>query len=114
MPRGGSRPNAGRKVGAPNKATQQARAKATQEGVLPLDVMLGVMRFHHEVARQAMESDPPDIEKALKAMTAACVPAKEAAPYIHARLASTVVQGDPEKPLKHEVSIKFVSANNDD
>lgn len=112
MPRGGSRPNSGRKVGAPNKATQDRQSKAAEDGVLPLDVMLGAMRFHHEVARQAMLENPPNVDAALKAMSLACGPAKEAAPYIHPRLASTVLQGDPEKPIEHKMHIKFVSAGN--
>jgi hypothetical protein len=70
MPRGGLRQGAGRKAGAPNKATQARQAKAAAEGILPIDVMLGAMRDLWEGGRK----------------TEAAAVAKDAAPYIHPRL----------------------------
>jgi len=116
MPRGsapGER-RGGRVRGVPNHANQNRQAKAAQEGILPLDVLLGTMRFHHEIARQALEAKPPDLVSALKALKAACEPAKDAAPYIHPRLASTEVKGDPEKPIVHRTEIVFRSAKVDE
>lgn len=78
--RGGSRSNAGRKPGIPNKRTESTIAKAEAEGLMPLDYMLSVLRDGNRV--------PADRFLA----------AKEAAPYLHARLASVdaTVKADVE------------------
>lgn len=77
---GGRQPGAGRPVGARSRQTieREQRTKAYQsqaetDGLLPLDVMLEGMRNAYRRG---------DIE-------AAEVFARDAAPYIHARLAST-------------------------
>lgn len=44
MARGGKRPGAGRKKGAVARVTAQARKKALESGISPLDYMLKVMR----------------------------------------------------------------------
>ena len=33
--------------------------------------------------------------------------AQAAAPYLHPRLASTEVKGDPDKPIQHKLVIEF-------
>ena len=63
---------AGRPKGSPNKKTQEIAAKAIESGISPLEVMLEAMRW----AR-----DNGDL-------TAAAGFAKDAAPYIHPRLAA--------------------------
>ena len=50
--RGGKRAGAGRKKGSLTKRTQELVAKATAEGVQPLEIMLRNMRF---VDRKALE-----------------------------------------------------------
>lgn len=70
MGRGGKRPGAGRPVGAVQRVTREARAKAAASGDVPLEYMLRVMR------------DPEVDEKRRDAMAVA------AAPYIHAKLAA--------------------------
>lgn len=67
---GGARKGAGRKPGAINKATAEARAKAEATGVMPLDFMLERMRD-----AEAPIADRMDMAKA-------------AAPYVHAKLSS--------------------------
>lgn len=74
MAHGGARPNAGRKAGGANRATQEALEAAREGGVLPLDYLLGVMRDIG--ADEAKRID--------------C--AKAAAPYLHAKRAP--VDGD--------------------
>lgn len=44
MPRGGNRPGAGRKRGAPNKASVERQKKIGATGDTPLDYMLKVLR----------------------------------------------------------------------
>jgi hypothetical protein len=89
--RGGSRPGAGRPKGTENPATRKRREiaeKALQEGISPLEVLLAGMR-------DALGEDGRNY--------AAAFPfAKEAAPYMHAKLASTEMKMDAE--VKQTVS----------
>jgi hypothetical protein len=65
---GGARPGAGRPKGSANKKTQEIVAKALEQGITPLEYMLGVMR---DVAADTERRDD---------MAKAC------APYLHPRL----------------------------
>jgi hypothetical protein len=102
--RGGPRPGSGRKPGEANKRSQEIAAKAQTEGITPLEVMLRAMREHVEVADalrdQAAEAEgavltgdadadlPMKLRRAsLTAIGEASTLAKDAAPYMHARLA---------------------------
>jgi hypothetical protein len=76
MPRGGKRPNAGRKVGSLTKRTRDIAEAAAASGETPLDYMLRVMR------------DPAVDDGRRDEM------AKSAASFIHAKLASTHVTAD--------------------
>lgn len=72
MPRGGARAGAGRKAGGMNAKSRAIADRAAAEGITPLEVMLVAMREHFEK----------------KAFDAAAAIAKDAAPYMHPRLAS--------------------------
>ena len=85
---GGARKGAGRKPGARGIRTREALAKAESIGVKPLDVMLEAMAEHYEVAKK-MAKGP----ERLVALRAAHEFAKDAAPYIHPKLAATEVSG---------------------
>lgn len=76
MARGGTRPNAGRRPGTPNKATQEQRDKIAESGLTPLDYMLNLLRD------DATPTDRRDWA------------AEKAAPYVHARLASIEAKHD--------------------
>lgn len=67
---GGKRAGAGRKKGSANKFDEQARKKAAESGVTPLEFMLDVMRNEEQPFATRFDA------------------AKAAAPYMHARLAS--------------------------
>jgi|AraplaL_Cvi_mTSA_1032052.scaffolds.fasta_scaffold00230_61 hypothetical protein len=85
--RGGKRPNAGRKAGSANKASA-AREKAVREsGETPLDYLLSVMRS--KATPEAMRLDA----------------AKAAAPYVHPKLSSVELKGDPENPVEQRVTV---------
>lgn len=88
MPRGGKRPGAGRPKGSKNTKTREIAEKAAAEGITPLEYMLEVMRDPRLPPAQRMDA------------------AKSAAPYIHPRLASVAVGGDPDNPIEvnHGVS----------
>lgn len=75
MAHGGARPGSGRKPGAATKFNEEARAKAAEGGITPLEYMLDVLRDE--------ENDMPIRMDAAKA----------AAPYIHAKLASIEHKG---------------------
>jgi hypothetical protein len=69
------RKTGGRKKGVPNKATAAKLAAIEASGLTPLDYMLSVMRD---------PANEPEIRLAA---------AKDAAPYVHARLASVELSG---------------------
>ncbi len=81
--RGGPRPGSGRKPGASNKRTKEAVAKAQKAGKLPLDVMLEAMRAAYKKGGAAAAFDF----------------AKDAAPYLHAKLSSIEATGKGGKDL---------------
>jgi hypothetical protein len=90
--RGGARPGSGRKKGSVSKATQKRRADAiaaAQAGVTPLEVMLKRMRFHYERAEQFFADGSDEALKAVASeLEQAGDAAKDAAPYVHPRLAT--------------------------
>src|SRR5260370_40921051 len=79
--RGGARPGAGRKPGSLNKRAREIAEKAAAEGITPIEVQPAAMRA---LWTQANEGGTLDLDKAI----AASAIAKDAAPYIHPRLAS--------------------------
>jgi hypothetical protein len=96
MPRGGARPNsggrregAGRKKGSGTTKTLKTNALAQQaagEGALPLEVMLRAMRHH-------LSPGHLDLDKAAAF-------AKDAAPYVHPKLAAVQLTGKGGGPLE--------------
>lgn len=70
MSHGGARQGAGRKPGQANQINREAREKAAEGGILPLDYMLEMLRDVELTREQRFEA------------------AKAAAPYIHAKLAN--------------------------
>lgn len=82
MANGGARPGAGRKPGGKNKRTQEIAIKAAQEGATPIEVMLGAMRLAWDEAQKV-----DDFGERVKAAKAAADIAKEAAPYVHPKMA---------------------------
>jgi hypothetical protein len=89
--RGGKRQGAGRKRGALSKKTQEIAAKASAEGITPLEVMVGAMR-------EAWERNDRE---------AAARYAKDAAPYMHPRLAAVEHTGKDGKDLIPETVTPF-------
>lgn len=72
MARGGKRAGAGRKPGSATKRTREIADAAAAEGVTPLEVMLKAMREHYDSER----------------WDEAAAVAKDAAPYMHPKLAA--------------------------
>ena len=70
MAAGGARQGAGRKKGLSTKLNEEARKKAAESGIMPLDYMLKMLRNEALPAEDRFEA------------------AKAAAPYVHAKLSS--------------------------
>lgn len=82
---GGKRPGAGRKKGSANKLDQEARKKAADGGMLPLEFMLNIMRDEEQDFGVRFDA------------------AKAAAPYVHAKL-STIDQTINRKTSVEDLS----------
>jgi hypothetical protein len=100
MPRGGKRGGAGRPVGPQSLRTEKTREiaeKAFSEGMTPLEVMLKAMR-------EAVDANN---------MKEAATFAKDAAPYVHPRLAAVEHAGPNGGPVQHSVEVIFVDSADD-
>lgn len=98
---GGRREGAGRKPGAPNKATQERQRQVAATGITPLDYML-------EVMRKPIPADvDPAVRVAMEAMRFEA--AKAAAPYVHPRLSA--MQHSGELVHKHVARVPAVANN---
>jgi len=73
--RGGKRPGAGRPIGSKNQRTAEIARAAAESGITPIEVMLGTMRELWALGTPEAKREAAEI-------------AKDAAPYIHPRLAS--------------------------
>jgi hypothetical protein len=87
--RGGVRPGAGRKPGEATKRTQELVKKALDIGITPLEIMVTMMK---------RAWDAGDEDKAF-------LYAKDAAPYMHAKLAAV------DSTVKADVVQKVLSAD---
>lgn len=87
MPSGGARKHAGRPKKSLTQKTREIAEKASAQGITPLEVMINNMRHWYELG---------EYDRAGAA-------AKDAAPYMHPRLQTMTVQGDPTAPLTIQV-----------
>lgn len=113
MPRGGARtgPNIGRPKGSVNKRNAAIAQIAAKEGVTPIEAMLIGMRYHYEKAQQANDTlavDPEtgEVIAAPRAYhyEAMLEFARQAAPYIHPRLATVEVSGPAGGAIEHTMT----------
>lgn len=91
--RGGARKGAGRKAGSATQKTREIADKAAAAGITPLEVMLEAMNSFRESG---------DLEKAAGF-------AKDAAPYIHPKLAAIEHTGKDGGAIDHSLTVQFVS-----
>jgi hypothetical protein len=94
--RGGRRPGAGRPVGSKNQRTQEIARAAAEAGITPIEVMLGTMR-------ELWAQGTPEAKREAAEI------AKDAAPYIHPRLASidqTIKEDRPFAVVPGQLSIE--------
>ena len=94
--RGGRRPGAGRPIGSKNQRTAEIARVAAESGITPIEVMLGAMR-------ELWAQGTPEAKREAAEI------AKDAAPYIHPRLASidqTIKEDRPFAVVPGELSIE--------
>ena len=84
MQHGGARPNAGRKKGEPGKKQKALIEAAESTGLMPVAYLLGIMRDESADQKDRMDA------------------AKNAAPYLHARLAAVEHTGKDGGPMQME------------
>lgn len=113
--RGGKRDGAGRKAGAATIRTREVADKAMSQGVTPLEVMMDNMRFAHERGTEVLAkimdlpADAPQsaamdaFKELLRFRAMAQDAAKDAAPYVHPRLANVEHSGG--LTLNHEAAL---------
>jgi hypothetical protein len=89
MALGGKRAGAGRKAGTANIKTREIANKAMNEGITPLEYILNILRN---------ENVSPD--KRYEA-------AVDAAPYVHAKLASTTIKNPDNESFRQSLEIYF-------
>lgn len=131
---GGKRAGAGRKKGSLTTKTREVAERALAEGKTPLEVMLDNMRHFQQVALDAEATianltaeelagrklEPAeqfkmllaDVKKAagLRQMAHEC--ARDAAPFMHARLATIQHSGEDGGPVQVAI-VRFTEAVND-
>jgi hypothetical protein len=122
MAHGGKRNGSGRKRGSLTKRTQLIAQRAIEEGKTPLEIMLENMRHFQQVALDAEaliagmtakeitgENLKPDeqfklllaeVKKAAGFRVMAHECARDAASYMHPRLSTTTIEGNPDNPLE--------------
>jgi methanogenic corrinoid protein MtbC1 len=93
--RGGKREGSGRKVGSATKKTREIANKALEEGITPLEVMLETMRTAYYAA-----DDCENAEARSALLKIAHDAAKDAAPYVHPKLAAVEHGGKNGGPLQ--------------
>lgn len=115
MARGGPREGAGRKAGATTRKTREIADKANEEGITPLEVMLGTMRELWRIADEGNVVWPGDdnesdgeIKTPLDYRLMAVEVAQKAAPFVHAKLANVQVAGDGGGPIIHKIEYEIV------
>lgn len=90
--RGGARKGAGRKPGAATKKTREIADRAAADGITPLEVMLRAMTALVNQAETLADTDTTELNgrtvSRLGLLVSAADVAKDAAPYMHPRLAA--------------------------
>ena len=93
--RGGARKGAGRPKGAATRRSREIADRESQKGITPLEVMLKAMREHYKA----------------KEWDAASSIAKDAAPYMHSKLASVQHSGPNGGPIP---TVNLTNATDED
>lgn len=96
--RGGARAGAGRKRGSATKKTREIADRVAASGLTPLEVMIEAMLSFHSAG---------ELDRAASI-------AKDAAPYVHPRLAAIEHTGEDGGAIRTVARIELVALTNDD
>lgn len=117
--RGGARKGAGRKAGSATQKTREIADKAAAAGITPLEVMLENMDFAHSKASLLLQglleggAEVPEgfdqFKELLRFRGIAQECAKDAAPYIHPKLAAIEHTGKDGGAIDHSLTVQFVA-----
>lgn len=117
--RGGARKGAGRKAGSATTKTRAIADKAAASGITPLEVMLENMVFAHQEASGLLQrlldggAETPEgfneMKELLRFRAIAQEAAKDAAPYLHPRLAAIEHTGKDGGAIDHSLTVQFVA-----
>ena len=99
--RGGKRQGSGRKKNIPNKASAIREREAAASGATPCEVLLKSMRLFWSLAHE----NPNDKKAFEHFIRVAASIAKDVAPYIHPRLSTVELNGNPDRPVAHRVDL---------
>lgn len=99
MKKGGARKGAGRPKGSPSKATIARQERIASTGVVPLDVIIEDMRFHYSAYQEALARSENHV--AAQELALARNAAKDAAPYVHPKLAAIEHMGKGGGPIEY-------------
>lgn len=109
---GGPRPNSGRKRGTLSSRTQEIIANFTADGKTPIQIIIEAMRYYDNLAEQEAlkiigvelnDENRETFQQVIALKNAAVSCAKDAAPYMHPKLANieaTVTMQGHEEALK--------------
>ena len=102
----GAPKSGGRQKGTRNKASQLRQAEVASSGPTPLDALIKKMRFHLSIFEgEVAKGEEADGKALALAMDKAAEAARDAAPYVHPRLAAVQHTGADDGPIEHTVSI---------
>jgi hypothetical protein len=76
----------GRKKGTPNKATAARQAEIAASGLTPLQFHTKKYRYYEAIVDEELAKEKPNHERINFAFMAGGIAARDAAPYVHARL----------------------------
>lgn len=96
----------GRQKGTPNMATARRQAEVAASGETPLDALIKKMRYHLKLFEgEVAKGEEADGKALALAMDKAAEAARDAAPYVHPRLAAVQHTGANDGPIEHALNL---------
>jgi hypothetical protein len=90
-------PNGGRRKGTPNKATAANQAEIAASGLTPLQFQTKKYMYYYGIVGEELAKDAPDRDRIDFALMAGGIAARDAAPYVHARV--NPIEEQPPNPV---------------
>src|SRR5262245_56762120 len=104
------RKTGGRQKGVPNKASIKRQEEIASSGATPLATIVKKMRFHLPIGEeQIAKGEEMDTGEVAKALDKAAEAARDAAPYVHPRLAAIQHTGKDGGPIESKIQTNVES-----